>query len=138
MTAPSLSLSRKLHKLIPVLSSDKEGEVLAAVRAISGALASEGLDWHDLSSVLSTEFAKRQSISSAIAPPASFDLLSHQERRAWLDALIALDWLTPFERSRVADVLNRVRTGMNYYIHPKTRRMIDALIARAEAKGVRA
>lgn len=137
MTTPSSSLSRKLEKLIPMLSSDRDGEVLAAVRAISGALASEGLDWHDLASTLSTALAKRQSISSAIAPPASFDLLSHQERRVWLDALFALDWLTPFERSRVADVLNRVRTGMDYYIHPKTRRMIDALIARAETMGVR-
>jgi hypothetical protein len=138
MTVPSLILSRKLGKLIPVLASDKDGEVLAAVRAVSCALASEGLDWHDLSSVISIELAKRQSIASAIAPPVSFDLLSHQERRAWLDALIAVDWLTPFERSRVGDVLNRVKTGMDFFIHHKTRRMIDALIARAEAKGVRA
>jgi hypothetical protein len=137
MTAPSSSLSRKLAKLVPMLSSDRDGEVLAAVRAISGALASEGLDWHDLSSVLSTEFAKRQSISSAIAPPASFDLMSHQERRAWCDALMRADFTTPYERSRVADIANTVRAGLDYAFKPKTLKLIDALIARAEAVGVR-
>jgi len=42
----------KLAKLLPLLSSDQDGEVIAAARAISRALASVGADWHDLVKVL--------------------------------------------------------------------------------------
>lgn len=137
MTAPSSTLSRKLGKLIPVLSSDKDGEVLAAVRAISGAIAAEGLDWHDLAATVSSTLEKRLPVSAAVAPPSSYDSLSHFERYAWLQALLAVDWLTPFERERVVDASNRVRAGVDYTLHWRKKRTIDALIARAEAVGVR-
>src|SRR5262245_32562183 len=42
----------KLAKLIPRLSSDKDGEVLGAARAIGRVLASAEADWHDLVRVL--------------------------------------------------------------------------------------
>lgn len=140
MTAPSPSpsLSRKLGKLILLLGSNHDGEVVATVRAISSSLAAEGFDLHDLAATVSGNLNKLQSISSAIAPPSSFDTLSHFERRAWLDALVAVDWLTPLERDYVVDVANLVRGGMVYDLHWRKKRKIDALIARAEALGVRA
>lgn len=138
MTAPSSSLSRKLEKLIPLLGSNHDGEAVATARAISSALASEGFDLHDLAAALSTNLVKRQMVVTAIAPPESFDSLSHFERRAWLDALLAVDWLTPLERERVAEVRNLVRIGVDYCVHYRRKRMIDALIARAAALGVRA
>ena len=46
-TLPSL-ITPTLGKLIPMLGSDKDGEVLAAVNAIARTLKSNKLDWHDL------------------------------------------------------------------------------------------
>jgi hypothetical protein len=137
MTAPSSALSKRLGKLFPVLSSDKDGEVLAAVRAISGAIAAEGLDWHDLAATVSSTLEKRLPVSAAVAPPSSFSSMSHFERLAWLDALLAVDWLTPYERDRVQDTRNRVWCGLYYRLHGRTKNRIDALIARAEGLGVR-
>ena len=45
----------KLAKLIPLLASDKPGEVLNAVQAIRNLLASAGLDLHDLVTLISGE-----------------------------------------------------------------------------------
>jgi hypothetical protein len=53
MTAPA-DLS-KLRKLIPLLASDKNGEVVAAAAAITRILHSLKSDWHDLSSRLTAE-----------------------------------------------------------------------------------
>ena len=38
----------KLAKLLPLLASDKDGEVVATARAIGRTLAAAGADWHDL------------------------------------------------------------------------------------------
>jgi hypothetical protein len=52
MTAVALAAAPKLAKLIPLLGSDKDGEVVAAARAIGRALQSAKADWHDLVRVL--------------------------------------------------------------------------------------
>ena len=41
-------LTSRLSKLLPVLASDKPGEVVAAAAAITRVMQLEGLDWHDL------------------------------------------------------------------------------------------
>jgi hypothetical protein len=50
MTA--LATFPKLDKLIPLLSSDKDGEVIATVGAIDRTLKSAGYDWFDLVKVI--------------------------------------------------------------------------------------
>ena len=42
----------KLGKLLPLLSSDHNGERVGAVAAIERVLKSAGLDWHDLTGVI--------------------------------------------------------------------------------------
>lgn len=42
----------ELAKLVPLLGSSSDGEVLAVVRAIGRKLKREGHDWHDLARVL--------------------------------------------------------------------------------------
>lgn len=44
----------KLSKLIPLLGSDKAGEVVAAASAIGRALKASGADWHDLAKWVSS------------------------------------------------------------------------------------
>jgi hypothetical protein len=45
-------IAPKIAKLIPLLSSDKDGEVLAATRAIERTLKSAGLDLHALAAAI--------------------------------------------------------------------------------------
>lgn len=42
----------RLAKLVPILGSDKPGEVQAAVSAIGRLLAVDGNDWHDLAAAM--------------------------------------------------------------------------------------
>lgn len=51
----SASAKRRLGLLIPMLGSDKDGEVIASVRKIVSILATEGKDLHDLTRLLSGE-----------------------------------------------------------------------------------
>ena len=48
-------IAPKLQKLIPLLASDKDGEVLAAVGAIRRVLGAAGADLHDLAEVISAQ-----------------------------------------------------------------------------------
>jgi hypothetical protein len=41
------AVREKLGKLVPLLSSDQDGERVGAVAAIERVLKSAGLDWHD-------------------------------------------------------------------------------------------
>ena len=48
-------IAPKLAKLIPLLSSDKDGEVVATARAIERTLRAEGFDWHDLANAVTRQ-----------------------------------------------------------------------------------
>lgn len=48
-------IAAKLAKLIPLLSSDKDGEVVATARATERTLPAEGFDWHGLASAVTRE-----------------------------------------------------------------------------------
>jgi hypothetical protein len=52
MTSRISPIAAKLEKLVPMLSSDKPGEVNAAVAAIGRTLKAAGADWHDLAKAL--------------------------------------------------------------------------------------
>jgi hypothetical protein len=45
-------IAGRLQKLVPLLASDKSGEVVATVEAISRLLRSHGLDFHDLAKAI--------------------------------------------------------------------------------------
>lgn len=51
----------QITKLIPMLSSDQDGEVVAAARAIGRTLKSNGFDWHDFAA----RFAQPQAAQSS-------------------------------------------------------------------------
>src|SRR6266853_2908868 len=61
----------KLKKLIPMLASDKDGEVIAAVGAIKRTLQSGGSDFHDLVAKLSKQ--QRETVALAIVPNITID-----------------------------------------------------------------
>jgi hypothetical protein len=51
----------RLEKLLLMLSSDHDGEVLSAARAIGRTLQTAGADWHDLTGLLAAPGSKPQS-----------------------------------------------------------------------------
>lgn len=57
-------LCSRLSKLLPMLSSDKEGEIVAAAGAITRTLTSAGFDWHDLTNRLSMPTPQQE-----VSPP---------------------------------------------------------------------
>ena len=48
MSALSAVTRQRLAKLLPLLASDKGGEVIATAAAVGRTLAAAGADWHDL------------------------------------------------------------------------------------------
>jgi hypothetical protein len=48
MVTPITHIGERLRKLVLLLSSPQDGEVIGAARAIDRALRSAGCDWHDL------------------------------------------------------------------------------------------
>ena len=89
MRADLASASPMIGKLIPLLASDHDGEVLAAARAIGRMLASKGRDWHDLAAA----------ISGASQNGASPSWTSRQQRLDILDRLLASKALSGWERA---------------------------------------
>jgi len=71
-------VAARLDPLIRRLASDKDGEVIACVRAISRQLDKAGASWHDLA----------DKITGAPETPAQ----SH-EPRVFYDYLMAVEWL---------------------------------------------
>lgn len=71
-TTPTLSTStrQKLGKVLPLLSSDKDGEVVAAARAVSRILREAKLDWHDLSATIVAEIDSASSGARAKRAPS--------------------------------------------------------------------
>jgi hypothetical protein len=51
MSVPA-TIAPTLGKLIPLLASDHDGEVVATARAIDRVLKSGGRDWHDLAATI--------------------------------------------------------------------------------------
>jgi hypothetical protein len=92
----------KLAKLILLLSSPTDGEVVAAARAIGRTLNSVGCDWHDLATLLqsSTNLLPsewRQAVAECLRwpellLPKKFDFLTGVRRQAKLSPKQA-DWL---------------------------------------------
>jgi hypothetical protein len=85
----ALAIAPKLGKLIPLLASDKDGEVLAAARAIGRTLKSAKSDFHDLVAALtpavSQETPSDVSDMSVVVQP----LNGHPGLTAWETNFIA-------------------------------------------------
>ncbi len=74
MTAP---IGDKLAILIPRLGSNRDGEIVATVRAIGRQLSKNGSDWHDLADRLTAP----EAAAEAGQPPVFYDYLTAVE---WL------------------------------------------------------
>jgi hypothetical protein len=92
--APSRNIEPdyKIGKLIPLLGSDKPGEVLATVAAIDRRLKATNRDWHDLAEAIT-------GTDSTAEAPAMPDW-----RTAVGECLLHIEWLTPREVSFLRNI----------------------------------
>jgi hypothetical protein len=88
----------RIAKLLPVLASDRPGEVAAAAAAITRTLNGAGLDWHTLAAVVEAE-GKRQA-----APIFSFASLPPRTARKQISLLARWPELTAAQRIRMAQM----------------------------------
>ena len=114
----------RLSKLLALLSSDHDGEVLAAARAIRRTLGSAGLSWHDLAAAI-TASAK----GGQLAHP-SWSCMSRQHRLQTLDRLLAVGRLSAWERA----FCKRIHAAMHLWPRseqsPKQSAILDGLISK--------
>ena len=99
----------KLSKLIPLLSSDQDGEVIATVRAIGRTLNNAGLDLHDLAKAVATSkaIAVYASGSGPAPDPAAKTL---RDIAVWLRAHVN-HRMNCKERKFVAEMTTRLTAG---------------------------
>lgn len=95
-------IAPKLSKLLPMLATDHDGEVVAAVRAISRTLKGAGLDFHNLVEALS-----ERKPSATSTPVATGSLLGIAN---WCRAN-AFGRLNLIERKFVSDMVERLSRG---------------------------
>lgn len=144
----SLPVSR-LRLLLPMLSSDQDGEVIATARAIGRALKDAGRDWHDLAAAIgpAPEFrppspARRPAPAKPKRPrPTPWSKLSPAARSTWLAAILndVSFKLKDRECRTVEKVLALIRaggTGAPKTLGKDTMNMIRSVYERAFAAGV--
>jgi hypothetical protein len=137
MTSASLvSVAPKLSKLIRLLASDKDGEVLGTVAAIRRTLERAGLDLHDLAKILG-----RADASPLMGEPICWRDIPHSERAAWLARMSTSHLLTSWERDFAASILAQAKFRSWSRLSPKQADILDrcmSKIAETRRKGAAA
>jgi hypothetical protein len=133
----------KVVKLIPMLGSDHDGEVVASAWAIGRSLKSSGRDWHDLAAAAET-MAKPGARPKPVGQPwrrvdepaPLWGELSAPGRKAWLRAMHRSCWLSTWEADFIADICARDPVDIGR-LTPKQIICLNRIIARAFSMGVR-
>ena len=83
MNAPSSTIDQRVIQLLPRLSSDNDGEVVATVRAINRLLSKADTDWHDFCERCTAQLSEHggQTLPSSTANLTAF--LIESERRLY-------------------------------------------------------
>ncbi|GEO82596.1 hypothetical protein [Pararhodospirillum oryzae] len=106
------AVAPKLQKLLPLLGSDKDGEVLATVAAIRRTLDGAGANLHDL--------------ARALAAPRGAPSRSSDDDAGLIDALLGGDFdLTDWERDFVSSLSRLVAKGKR--LSPKQRATLQGI-----------
>jgi hypothetical protein len=109
------TVAPKLSKLIPMLSSTADGEVVNTARAIERTLKGIGADWHDLAAALMALSKPRTEPVAPEPQPRAYERPKPSGPRRWedmshIDRICALDWLrfwgelSPWERKLAGDI----------------------------------
>ena len=144
MGALSPDIAARVAKLVPLLSSDKAGEVAATAAAIGRALKAAGTDWHDLAahlaaagpSVIHVDVSGQKTKPPATTPPL-FEELRLSARLAWLDHAVAADCLDQVELALCVAIRAQVYSQPHKTIPPRHCAAISTALGRLWIAGVR-
>jgi hypothetical protein len=105
-------IAPKLAKLLPVLASPADGEVVGAARAIDRTLRANGCDWHDLAAAL------ERHVDSGELPESVHDVAAWclarggdlaAKERAFLENMLSWRQPSPGQRKWLCDIFARLR-----------------------------
>jgi hypothetical protein len=136
-------IASKISKLLPLLASDKDGEVLGAARAIHRTLQSAGADLHDLAARLSTDNdppapeldadpppqAQKPPSWGKPAAPCRWGDLSPDERKDALGVISTLP-LSEWEWRFVANITGLIHQTPRGSLSPKQVEILNRLLRR--------
>ncbi len=136
MTAelPSTILPR-VQRMIRLLDSPQDGEVLAAARALQRTLAEKGLSFHDLAAAVRTSTdpstLRRQRTARTPTPdPPPFyrtkpkwDDLRGFQKRDWLTVFLNKLQLSPSQKALISDYRVKLNTEEPIYWQPSKQQL---------------
>ena len=132
MTSAIVAVAPKLTRLIPLLGSDKDGEVVATARAIGRTLAQAGADFHDLAAAIA------RAEPPGPVEPVCWRHIPPSERVMWLAEMQASRLLSPWEQDFSTSILTQVRFRPWSALSPKQMAVLNRLVSKfiAEARHV--
>ena|SRR5258705_8554410 len=114
-----VAIPEKIARLIPLLGSDVDGEVVGAVRAIERTLKAAGRDWHDLAAQLAngtstSHFAHRHADNwraDLRLAAVRFNYLNAREQSLVASLTETARWREPTAKQQawLADIASRLR-----------------------------
>jgi hypothetical protein len=124
----------RLMKLIRLLSSDKDGEALAAVRAIEKTLKASGKSFHDLADTLAGKFVEViRVVEKVVVKERRVEVVVDHSCESWIkatDKLLESGKLVAREIEFVRDMQMRFRFTPNYEASPKQSAWLAAIYKR--------
>jgi hypothetical protein len=125
------ALRDKLGKLLPMLSSDHDGERAGAVAAIERVLKSHDRDWHDLAESIAATAAVREPPRSQFEDGASTTMRAED----LIDLITRVrgsgTWRGPRSEQFLDGLLERAGAHASVFISPKQQRWLDDLVRKA-------
>ena len=123
----------KLGKLLPMLSSDHDGERVGAVAAIERVLKSNNCDWHDLAASIGAPAPAREPPRRRQAPDDDTSTTMDADELIDLIAMVRDSgaWIGPSSEQFLDGLLERARVYASVFISPKQQRWLDDLVRKA-------
>jgi hypothetical protein len=132
------AVREKLGKLVPLLSSDQDGERVGAVAAIERVLKSAGLDWHDFTGWITAPPAAappppppRQPRPADPEDELGMSVLDH-ELVSLVEALRASRRFTARSEEFLDSLLERAGRFDVVHLSPKQKRWLEDLALKAK------
>jgi hypothetical protein len=124
----------KLGKLLPMLSSNHDGERVGAVAAIERVLRNANLDWHDLSASIGAAAAPRREPPRRQADDGAWTAMGAEDL---VDLITKMRdsgaWLGPRSEAFLDGLLERTGVYASVLLSPKQKQWLDDLALKTKA-----
>ena len=138
----------RLRQLILMLSSDHDGEVTNAARAIGRLLAKVGLTYHEFAGAIGTS---AKSVQGQCPPeawedyepepelePPTAGTLGRPQQLAWMKLALQLLQLDGDDKAMVSDIVGKLSLFRSYCLNREQTKVFNRIVARAWRVGRRA